>query len=139
MNNTDNSLKIPIALSISCTNSNEILIEIRDNNSRVIFCECTVAPGDFALALTGRGYISATAEIRGLEYVGKTYVREKRVITAPNLGYEKEKYQEWLRDHGQEEGWIVDDYLGSRDSVSFEKEGVVLRYSVYKYIEKGDS
>ena len=124
------------ALTISRDSHNEINVTITDRASGIRFVELKMTPADFAIALTGQAYIDGEMRFRGLENVGKELVIEKREITAPLSTYDKEELRAWLVENAQEEGWILDSYLGSHGSVHRSGEATILRYSVRKYIAR---
>jgi hypothetical protein len=43
--------------------------------------------------------------------------------------------EQWLQDNAQEEGWIIDHYLGSQSSIDHMDGKTFLNYSVHKYVE----
>lgn len=135
--------KLPAKLSISKVQTNRddphICISITDANSGITFSAVEVSLIEFADAITGLARVSCTHETRNTEYLGKYYVSEPRTITVPHLGYNKEAYKEWLLNNAQEEGWIIDSYLGSQGSVTYKDGNAVLNYHVFKYVDKIDS
>src|SRR5258707_234686 len=95
---------------------------------------------DFARLVTGLSGMKAKAIFYGLEHVGKTKITEKRKVFCPLASYKKrEEMEDWLMTYCQEEGWILNSYLGSRDSTSpaatSEGDGIYLHYSVVKYVD----
>lgn len=89
----------------------------------------------FASALFGLGYVPVKIDVIGLEHVGKKRVYEKRTVVCP-LGEwsDRDTLSKWLEDNCEEEGWILDTYLGSRGSVTRENGKTVLYYGVTKYV-----
>jgi len=128
---------IPGTISISRWNEGTIHVEVRDVLSRAKFVEATMSPKAFANAVTGLAEQVAELEVRGLEYVGKRKVTEKRQIVCPLEWQSKDEYTQWLIQNAQEDGWILNTYLGSQDSVQYGAvtAGCVLNYSVFKYVE----
>jgi len=130
-------MNIPVKICITQTSSDVIKIELHDPAARIRFAEIEMTPHDFAMAITGLGYISSTATLDGLDKVGKIRVSEKRskVCRDPECKYSREKCEAWLIEHAQEEGWEIQTYLGSKDSrVSTDDgAGVVLNYSVFRW------
>lgn len=113
-----------------------IAIEIYDNASRTTFCRVQVGMADFAAALTGQSQMPADIEVRGLSNVGLVKLTESRCITLPGRLHDRKALQQWLTDNCQEEGWIIDNYLGSQGSIRWSDEGAVLNYSVHKFVSK---
>jgi hypothetical protein len=112
-----------------------ISIQIEDNASHAHFLVIEMTLEDFALALTGVGHIPMTAEVRALEVIGKRRITEPRTIECPLDTYKTEELREWLKQNAQEDGWIVNTYLGSQSSVKHHDNGCTLNYSVTRYEE----
>lgn len=129
--------KIKAKLTVSRRSDGVISISIVDEKSRIEFFDATMTPEDFANAITGYSRQPMEAEVRGLEYVGKNVVRERRSVFCPLKTYSREVLSAWLRENAKEDGWIVDYYLGSQGSVVYNQsgEGCALCYSVLKYID----
>jgi hypothetical protein len=127
--------KLKAEVTITRSSSDVIRIVIRDETSFTTFVELEMKPEEFAMAVTGLSYRPAEMKVRGLEHVGKTRINEKRQIVCPLKTYDKEILVAWLEDHAQEDGWILNTYLGSQNSISRNKDGeTVLNYSVTKYV-----
>ena len=122
-------------VSISRNNHDMISIRIKDCASGVTFTEVHMRPEEFSLALTGLSYQDAELRINGLEFVGKKCIREERRILCPLNTYDRELLTKWLNENAQEEGWIVDTYLGSKNSIAHIKDTMYLNYSVVKYVD----
>ncbi len=133
-------MKINAAITISRHHGNregKIGITIRDEKSRIQFVDAEIGLSDFAEALTGLAEVPVNAEVRGLEFVGKVKVREDRSIVCPLACYDREKLSQWLRENAKEEGWMIDDYLGSKGSTESHEKGQLLRYAVFKFVDEG--
>ena len=76
---------------------------------------------------------------RGLSYVGKTKIQERRSVELPEglYNYRKEPVVEYLKEHHQEEGWIQDLYLGSQGSITLDQQTkkYTANYTIYHYEE----
>ena len=126
---------------------NCIKISIQDENSRCHFIEVEIGLAEFAQALTGLGSTPVKMEVRNLECVGLVREREgARVVISNNriqeLGFNKHKrfdLEKLLADHYQREGWILNNYLGSQDSISFNGETVILDFSYHRFVEKPEA
>lgn len=95
-----------------------------------------MALADFALALTGFSEVEAAAEVSGLNNVGKVRVTESRsVVYTGGSDYDKNAQQKWLIENCQEEGWILDAYLGRQGSVTRQGDTTTLNYSVTKFVD----
>jgi hypothetical protein len=131
--------KLPMKLSISRPSygngKRKINLTIQDVASRTQFVDLEIELEDMMEAITGLGYRPCEAEVRGLANVGKTRVTESREIVCPLNTYKKEELREWLEANAQEDGWIIDSYLGLQGSTSNHPCGTLLRYGVTKFIE----
>ena len=112
-----------------------IRVKVTDEESRVVFLEMEFLPDEFMRALTGMGYTGAAkSEVRGLEYVGKKKITETRQAIYLGSSFdEREKVVAWLESNCQEEGWIIDSYLGSQGSINRQGGKTVLNYRVFRY------
>jgi hypothetical protein len=124
-----------VNVTITRTSRDLISIRLRDSASRIEFVEVTMSLDDFARAVTGLSEISAKAELRGLEHVGKTKQIEQRRVECPIKSYSRDVLQNWLEENCQEEGWIINSYLGSQNSISYKDDKTIINYSVYRYID----
>jgi hypothetical protein len=124
------------ALSISNPSTGGVNIRVEDELSGAQFLDLTISHEEFSRAL---GHLSSRPcefEVRGLAYIGKQRVTEQRTAIAPDLGYDRQKYAAWLTENAQEEGWMLNTYLGSQSSIAAQKDGTqLLHYSVTKYVE----
>jgi hypothetical protein len=133
--------KVTITRSWSTHSDDVITIRIRDEVSNIEFVEAEMSLADFAQAVTGLAFCKCELEVRGLDYIGKKRVREPRTIECPLSPYTKrEELAQWLREHAQEDGWMLDTYLGSQGSVNFSKDskGTILNYAVFKYVDPAE-
>ena len=117
-------------------NSNDIVtIRLKDNNSRLGITEISMNLENYALLITGLAEVECQHETTNdVSNIGKTKVIESRSIIAPNLGYGKDKYEEWLAENGQEEGWEISLYLNSQRSIVHMDNTVTINYNVFKYV-----
>jgi len=131
-------MKIEAKITISkpqCSSGERyISIAIEDDASHLRFFQGKMSLEDFADCLTGHSYCTIEGEVGGLSNVGKTKVMERRTLECPLSGYGKGEDETWLIANGQEEGWILDSYLGSQNSVSHKDGKKFLNYSVHKYV-----
>jgi hypothetical protein len=128
--------KLNFEISCGRDSSDQVNIRIQDVNSRVEFVEVNLSLDQFALMITGLSYIKCTGSVKRLEVVGKTRITEKRSVLYTGAGFaSRENMQQWLLDTQQEEGWSIDNYLGSQRSVIYQNGHHTLHYCVYKYME----
>lgn len=132
-------MKINCAITISRpsygTDKKAISICLADRASGIEFFDGEISLEEFSEALTGLSDRSVEAEVRGLEYIGKKRVTESREILCPLKSYDRKEFEAWLEENAQEEGWILSTHLGSQKSITHNKDDVLLRYSVTKYVE----
>ncbi|EMF8482790.1 hypothetical protein V4E48_004105 [Morganella morganii] len=112
-----------------------INIQVRDNVSRIKFLDIEIDCADFARAVTGLSETDCRLSVRGLDSVGKIKITEARKALCPRGISGKENMTKWLHDNKQEDGWILDSYLGNKSSVEYTENGYILKYRVIKYIE----
>ena len=126
---------IEVSITISKDSNDCVSLSLVDSASRIEFVDVKFSLESFARALMGQGWIkSDSCEIRGLDKVSKTKVVEARCVEVPHIGYDRETYVQWLKDNAQEEGWIIDTYLGSQSSITHTNGKATLNYHVIKYI-----
>lgn len=121
-------------VSINRASDETVRIVFRDCESGIEFAECAMSMESFGFAITGLSEQDAELKVFGLEYVGKKCVTEKRSIQCPLSTYDRKSMREWLQKNAQEPGWILNDYLGSQNSVVAKGGKTILNYSVTKYI-----
>lgn len=129
---------IEAQVTISRDSSDVMRLSVVDRASGVRFFEAQFTLADFMMALTGLANVSAkSANVVGLEHVGKFKVSERRSVLCPLKSYDRDKLEGWLKEQ-QEPGWIVDSYLGSQGSMTrpLMEEGTFLHYRVFKYVDK---
>jgi hypothetical protein len=105
-------MKIKAKITISKNSNDEIHIRVKDSASNIEFVDVGMSLADFAAAITGLAMVDAVADVRGLDNVGKRKIIEQRTAIAPRMGYDRNDMKSWLNKDCQEEGWIIDDYLG---------------------------
>lgn len=127
---------IETSVHIGRDNHNVFHIEVRDELSGLRIVRVNMTPEQFAMAITGVYQSGYKTEIDNrLHLVGKKKVRENRTAVTPFTSFDSDVLTDWLIENCQEEGWILDTYLGSQGS-KFTVDGVTnLRYSVYKFVE----
>lgn len=129
-------MKIQATLSMAFRGGDGVNIRIRDNTSRIEFVDVLIGHAEFSRALSAlqeRPLIEC--EVRGLQYVGKQSVTERRSIECPLDTYDREEMSSWLKENAQEDGWILSAYLGSQSSIDRKSGKTILNYSVTKYVE----
>lgn len=122
-------------LSISRGSDELVCIRIRDEASGIEFVNLKMSLETYANAITGVAEQEGLLFVRGLQFVGKKLVIEQRQIACPFKSYDRKILEKWLIDNAQEDGWIVDPYLGSQKSFYIDEEKTVLNYSVKKYVQ----
>ncbi|CAK7037105.1 hypothetical protein [Providencia rettgeri] len=116
-------------------NREKINIVVRDQASRLKFLSIEIDYADFTKCITGLSEVSCDLIVNELENVGKKKITENRSVICPIRSYEKGILRDWLINNKQEDGYILDPYLGSQSSIQMCDEGAVLNYRVIKYVE----
>ncbi len=127
-------MNIKANISISRWSNDRIGITIQDEASNIQFVDVSMNFSDFAEAITGHSNMPCEGEVRGLQYVGMERVCENRTVEYPLGGYNKADMRAWLETNCQEDGWLVNGYLGSQSSVIHKDGKTFLNYSVTKYV-----
>jgi hypothetical protein len=122
-------------LFISRNSRGKVGIEVKDVLSRTTFLELELTLEQFASVVTGMYISDVGGTVEGLQNVGKKRVREDRSVTLDFSVYEREYLVKYLLENCQEDGWTIDTYLGSKDSIKHKDNKTILSYSVYKYVE----
>lgn len=122
---------------MSCCRNNkgEIHIEIQCSSSGAHFVDVILKPEQFAMFITGAHISGIPVTVNKLDIVGKTKIRESRQVLFPMDTHNRDDREKWLVENCQEEGWILNKYLGSQSSQVMIDGKRYLNYSVYKYID----
>ena len=122
-------------LSISRNSKDLVGIEVVCKESRTRFLRLKLTLEEYAQVITGLSHVEVEGEVKGLDTVGKTRVREVRSVTvSDDIGSQsKEQLEEWLIRNCSEEGWILNTYLGV---VFGGVDKYTINYSVYKYVDQ---
>lgn len=92
-----------------------MVIQFRDELSRVRFLDIEMSLPDFMKALTGQAEMPIEMQVRGLEDVGK--VKETKPLKFPVYDTNREAAAD-LAPAYADEGWQADLYFNSQDSFS---------------------
>ena len=126
------------SLSISRNSKDLVGIRVKCDSSRATFLELELTLEQYAQVITGLSEVEVEGVTRGLAYVGKTKIVERRSVELPDglYNYSKEPVVEYLKEHHQEEGWIQDLYLGSQGSITLDQKTkkYTANYAVYRYV-----
>lgn len=123
-------------MQITRCNRNKIHIEVQCSDSLAHFLAIELTPDQFAMLVTGCHQSNIKMEVRGLDKVGKLRVRETRQVLCPLTTWDREKLSEWLEEHCQEEGYVLNSPLGSQTSTKSVDGGTLLNYSICKWVDK---
>lgn len=124
-------------ITITRNSADEIIIRVRCESSRNEFVEVRMTPHALGMALTGLSSVECeTGLLRNPEVVGMRKIIEPRQAIYPMDSRNREQMQQWLIDNKQEDGWTLDTYLGSQNSIKHlhDGSGYVLKYRVFKYV-----
>jgi hypothetical protein len=122
-------------LAITRSSDGNIYLRIEDSNSHAKFVELKLTLEQFAEAVTGLHTSDVEMTVTHLDRVGKSRVREHRSVVCPLDSWKRELLQQWLITNCQEEGWILDSYLGSQTSTKSVDGGTLLNYAVFKFVD----
>lgn len=129
--------QLPCEITIGRNSRDVIGIEVMDARSRQLVARIEMTPADFAMALTGLAHIEATYKHGNLSVVGMKKVSETRSIEYVGDRFAaKDVMVEWLKANAAEEGWSIDSYLGSQNSVVHRDDKTLLNYRVFKYVQE---
>jgi hypothetical protein len=113
-----------------------ISLSLKDEESRVTFATVKMDAETLGKVITGLSEQKVTIEVKGLDRVGKARVVEDRTLSVPGHIYSKESLEKLVKSTCQEDGWVLDTYLGSKDSVQYLRDDTTLvRYKVYRFEE----
>lgn len=131
-----------MSLTISKNSKDEVHIVVRDKPSRVKFLDLNLTLTNFAEVLTGLSEVEVEGEVFDLDVIGKPLVRERRSVVLP-IGlylYNKMKVVDYLIEHHQEDGWNMDLYLGSQNSIVYDSATGLhtVNYHVFRYDGVGE-
>ena len=128
-------MKIIGEIGITRDNRGVYYIRLEDSASSRQFVEVKLTAKQFAEAVTGLYVADVEMSVQHLDKVGKQRVRESRQVLCPLDTYDKDTLAQWLRDNCQEEGWMVEAYLGSQNSIKSVDGGKLLNYAVIKFVD----
>lgn len=123
-------------LGISRNSHDRVSIRIRDDASGLNIVELELSLEEFALAVTGMFVPNVSATMTRDPHLGQECISERRTVLYPDGGYDKDKAEKFLIENCQEEGWILDTYLGAQNSRIYRDGKTYLNYGVYRYEEK---
>lgn len=126
---------IPCDMSITRSNHDKVNIEIQCGTSLAHFVNVELTLEQFAFLITGRHQSDLKMQVNNLDCVGKQRIREDRQVLCPHKSYYRDKLTEWLKENCQGDGYILNTYLGSQTSVKHVDNGVLLNYSVMKFVD----
>lgn len=123
-------------LTISRRSDDMIYIQITDESSKSRFVELELTTSNFAMAVTGLSHVECKLSVDRLDAVGKEKQVETRKALCPLNTYDREKLVQWIHQNCWEDGWEIDAYIGSQGSVTRVDDGTLLRYKVFRYIDR---
>lgn len=124
-------------LSISRNSKDLVGIRVKCDKSRITFLELELTLEEYAQVITGLSEVEVSGVVRGLQSVGKEKIGEPRSVVLPKglYNYDKKPVVEYLEKNHQEEGWTLDLYLGSQESITHDQHtgDYTANYTVYRY------
>lgn len=117
-------------------NDNKVLVELRDELSRVKFAKVELTPSEFCRLLSRTVEIDCTIDINGLEKVGKKLIISHLEFEMPDGGWgNREDTARQLVVEKCPEGWEPDLYFGSRDNFFRRDNKNWVRATIRKWVE----
>ncbi len=126
-------------ITISRSSDETIRFQIEDAASHITFFSGSMTPEAFGSAITGLSHQEIEFNVRGTQHIGKKRVTERRSVLCPLKTYDRDLLRQWLNENMEEEGWMIDDYLGSQNSIVREGGEVRLNYRVIKYVNQEET
>lgn len=131
---------------VHCSHEDDYIhVEIEDKTSGIRFLSINMSMKDFANALTG-SHVDCDMEVLAVENIGKVREYQKRRVFMSDAEYkaatDDRKYEdksgivEWLKKWHTINGWNMDTYLGSRDSIQFADGGRWINFAYIRYVEQ---
>ena len=133
------NIKAKVTFSRATSSGDDyIRLAVKDDASKAEFLVLHITPEQLGNILSGVAMTEVEAEARCLDVVGMKKVSESRQLVVDSEIYDREKAASVLRENGQEAGWTIDPYLGSKCSIVRENGKTLINYSVYKYVDEND-
>ena len=133
------NIKAKVTFSRATSSGDDyIRLAVKDDASKAEFLVLHITPEQLGNILSGVAMTEVEAEARCLDVVGMKKVSESRQLVVDSEIYDREKAASVLRENGQEAGWTIDPYLGSKCSIVRENGKTLINYSVYKYLDGND-
>lgn len=133
--------KIKVNMYMGRNSRDEYHIQINCDESNTRFLDAYIDADTFAKMITS-AHVEFEADVNGLDRVGKRKIRESRsvVVHRDKLnGLGRDAAKEYVKRHCQEDGWLLDSYMGSQSSVVYQPNDMVkLNYAVFKFVEIED-
>lgn len=125
--------------TLSRTNRGTVVMTLEDNVSHIDFVEFEMDMAEFGKFVSGSGSATCNASVQGFDKLGKRKVTEDRSILFPVRIYDVDKLEAWLRDNVSEEDWTVNYSLRSQGSIVGQDNGILLNYTVTRYVDREDT
>ena len=133
------NIKAKVTFSRATSSGDDyIRLAVKDDASKAEFLVLHITPEQLGNILSGVAMTEVEAEARCLDVVGMKKVSESRQLVVDSEIYDREKAASVLRENGQEAGWTIGPYLGSKCSIVRENGKTLINYSVYKYVDEND-
>lgn len=131
---------VTISFGRDADDKQTVRIAVHDVASRHTFVIATLTAEAFTAALSSRAYTPATIQVEGLERVGLRKFRVSASTALPATVHGREAAEAWLKARvAPLGGWIVDPYLGSRDSITRDGFGrTTAHFALVCYVPEGE-
>lgn len=133
------TLKGKLTISRAMSNREDDYVEIRieDEVSGVEFVSINLSMEQYGHAVAGTSYQSIEYTARDMDCIGKVKEREAARVPIPSpLAYNRQGAEEYVKANFQREGWILDSYLGSQNSITGTGVDYYANISYYRYVEQ---
>lgn len=145
-------LKGSIRFSRIYTNRGDdyVSFEVEDSLSGIHFLHINLSMENFGKLMSSASFVDVDMEVRGLQNVGKKYESKRGSITISNEEYSrivdgtrysegKKVLGEWLKENAKLDGWHINTYLGSQDSVVGSGDKKTLNFTYFRFVDEENS
>ena len=127
--------KITISRTTSSKTGNTIRIKMEDDSSSITFLEAEMRLEDFALALTGMGYIDCNFKLHGVENIGKVLETKVELVPLANPYRATDDEQVLALKSFEVDGWTARTQ-DMKNHHRYQKDAVTVSFS--RFVDKED-
>ena len=133
------TLKGKLTISRVMSNREDDYVEIRieDEVSGVEFVSINLSMEQYGHAVAGTSYQDIEYTARDMDCIGKVKEHEVAKVSIPKeLGYNRKGAEDYVKANYQRDGWYLDSYLGSQNSIVGNGNVYYANISYYRYVEQ---